>query len=338
MKAIYLNKHGNSATAFETKDAEIPKAGKGELIVKVHSFGLNFADVVARRGLYPEAPKNPAVLGYDVAGTIHALGEGVEGFKIGQRVTALTRFGGYAEYAKTMLEGVAVIPDDLDYATATALATQGCTAYFCAYESVKLHEGDRLLIHAAAGGVGSLLVQMAKHEKCIVYGTASSKKIDFLKSIGVDVPIDYTKDDFSEVIKNTNKRIDIAYDSIGGSTFKKSMKILNAGGRMVTYGAAEQINGNNTNKLRALKTVFSFGIFSPLQLLMTSRAVIGVNMLKIADNRPHIFKHCLDAVVKMAHEGIITPRVDKIFNAKDIVEAHNYLEGRQSMGKVVVEW
>jgi NADPH:quinone reductase-like Zn-dependent oxidoreductase len=338
MKAIYLNKYGNSVTAFETKETEIPQAGKGELIIKVHSFGLNFADVVARRGLYPDAPKNPAVLGYDVAGTIHALGEGVEGFKIGQRVTALTRFGGYAEYAKTMKEGVAVIPDDLDYTTATALATQGCTAYFCAYESVKLHEGDRVLIHAAAGGVGSLLTQMAKHEKCFVYGTASGKKMDFLKSIGVDVPIDYTQQDFSQIIKNAHHKIDIAFDSVGGSTFKKSMKILNAGGRLVTYGAAEQINGNNTNKLRALKTVFSFGIFSPLQMLMMSRAIIGVNMLKIADNRPHIFKHCLDAVVKMAQEGIITPRVDKIFKAKDIVEAHDYLESRQSMGKVVVEW
>ena len=338
MKAIYLTKHGNSATAFETRDAEIPQAGKGELIVNVHTFGLNFADVVARRGLYPEAPKNPAVLGYDVAGTIHAIGEGVEGFKIGQRVTALTRFGGYAQYAKAMQEGVAVIPDSMDFATATALATQGCTAYFCAYQSVKLNAGDRVLIHAAAGGVGSLLVQMAKHEKCIVYGTASGKKLEYLKSIGVDVPIDYTQQDFSEIIKNRKEKIDVAYDSLGGSTFSKSFKILNYGGRIVNFGAAEQINGNNTNKLRALKTVFSFGIFSPLQLLMTSKAMIGVNMLKIADNRPHLFKHCLDEVIRMTAKGIIAPRVDKVFKSSEIAEAHDYLESRQSIGKVAVEW
>ena len=338
MKAIYLTKYGNSATAFETKETEIPTASKGELIVKVHTFGLNFADVVARRGLYPEAPKNPAVLGYDVAGTIHAIGEGVTGFKIGQRVTALTRFGGYAEYAKTMQEGVALIPDSMDFATATALATQGCTAYFCAYESVKLHEGDRVLVHAAAGGVGGLLVQMAKHEKCIVYGTASSKKLDYLKSIGVDVPIDYTQQDFSQVIRDRNERIDVAYDSLGGTTFKKSFKILNYGGRIVNFGAAEQINGNKTNKLGALKTVFSFGIFSPLQLLMTSKAMIGVNMLKIADNRPHLFKHCINEVIRMAAEGIIKPKIDKVFKASDIVQAHEYLESRQSIGKVAVEW
>ncbi len=338
MKAIYLNKYGNSDAVFEIKETEIPIAGKGELIIKVHSFGLNFADVVARRGLYPEAPKNPAVLGYDVAGTVHALGESTKGFEIGQRVTAVTRFGGYAEYAKTIQEGVSLIPDNMDFATATALVTQGCTAYFCAYESVKLHEGDRVLIHAAAGGVGSLLVQMAKHEKCIVYGTASGKKMDYLKSIGVDYPIDYTQQDFNQIIKDSNQRIDVAFDSVGGSTFKKSMKILNAGGRMVTFGAAEQINGNNTNKLRALKTVFSFGIFSPLQLLMTSKAIIGVNMLKIADSCPAIFNRCLNAVVKMAQKGIIQPRIDKVFNAKDIAQAHDYLESRQSIGKVVAEW
>ena len=130
MKAVYLNKYGNSASAFEIKETEMPIAGKGEVVIRVICFGLNFADVVARRGLYPEAPKNPAILGYDVAGFIHAVGEGVEGLSVGQRVVALTRFGGYAEYAKTNIAGVTVIPDSMDFATATALATQGCTAYF----------------------------------------------------------------------------------------------------------------------------------------------------------------------------------------------------------------
>ena len=120
MKAVYLVNYGNSDTAFEIKDAPMAKAAQGEVVIKVACFGLNFADVVARRGLYPEAPKNPAVLGYDVAGTIHEIGEGVTGFTIGQRVTALTRFGGYAEFATTQAEGVAVIADSMDFATATA--------------------------------------------------------------------------------------------------------------------------------------------------------------------------------------------------------------------------
>jgi NADPH:quinone reductase-like Zn-dependent oxidoreductase len=347
MKAVYLKKYGNSDTAFEIKEAPIPKAGKGEVVVKVAHFGLNFADVVARRGLYPEAPKNPAILGYDVGGVIYEVGEGVTQFKIGQRVAALTRFGGYAEYAVTKESGVAVIPDSMDFATATALATQACTAYYCAFESVNLHEGDKVLVQAAAGGVGGILVQMAKHKKCIVYGTASTSKMDYLKSIGVDVAIDYTKEDFVKIIKNYSNTVrkdsfgegvDVIFDSLGGSTFKKGFKLLNPAGRIVTFGAAEQINGNNTNKLQTIKMAINFGIFSPIQLLMTSKAIIGVNMLKIADNREHIFKHCITEVVKMAENGIITPKVDKTFSVEQIAEAHDYLESRQSIGKVTVKF
>ena len=359
MKAIYLTKYGNSADAFETRETAIPKAEHGEVVIKVACFGLNFADVVARRGLYPDAPKNPAVLGYDVAGIISEVGAGVTDFKIGQRVTAMTRFGGYAEYAKANQAGVATLPDTMDFETATIFGAQGCTAYHCAFETVNLHEGDRVLIHAAAGGVGALLVQMAKYKKCIVYGTASTSKMDYLKQIGVDVPIDYTKEDFFEVIKNpevlgmryevptestsnpipqTSNLIDVVFDSIGGQTFKKSFKLLDSGGRIVTFGAAEQMNGNKTSKLSGLKLAFGFGIFSPIQLLMASKAIIGVNMLKIADNRPHIIKRCLTEIIKLTDAGIIKPKIAKVFSADNIVEAHDFLESRQSIGKVVVKW
>ena len=340
MKAIYLNKYGNSATAFETKETAMPTAEKGEVVIKVACFGLNFADVVARRGLYPEAPKNPAVLGYDVAGVIHAVGENVTTLKIGQRVTALTRFGGYAEYAKTTEGGVAVIPDTMNFATATALATQGCTAYYCAYESVVLHRGDRVLIQAAAGGVGGLLVQMAKSKGCIVFGTASTSKMNYLKELGVDVAIDYTKENFSKTIKQhvLGGAIDIAFDSLGGKTFKDSFKLLAPAGRIVSFGTAEQINGNKTNKLGTIKMALNFGFFSPIQLLLGSKAIIGVNMLQIADNRPQVFNHCITEVVKLANQKIIIPKIDKIFSADKIAEAHDYLESRQSIGKVVMAW
>jgi NADPH:quinone reductase-like Zn-dependent oxidoreductase len=336
MKALYLTQYGNSANAFQIRETDMPQANKGEVVIKVHCFGLNFADVVARRGLYPDVPPNPAILGYDVAGTIYAIGEGVMGLTIGQRVTALTRFGGYAEYAKTQQEAVSVIPDTMDFPLATALATQGCTAYFCMYESVKVHAGDNILIHAAAGGVGSLLVQMAKYEKCYIYGTASSKKLDFIKKIGVDEAIDYTKNNFFDIIKD--KKIDIAFDSLGGKTFKKSYNLLRPSGRIVNFGMAEQINGNNTNKIGTLMAAMRFGIFSPIQLLMGSRAIIGVNLLRIADNRPHIFKHCLSNVIDMVAKGIILPHVDKVFAVKDIAQAHDYLESRQSIGKIVMAW
>ncbi|NNF20551.1 MAG: alcohol dehydrogenase catalytic domain-containing protein, partial [Saprospiraceae bacterium] len=155
MKAIYLTKYGDSNKVFDIREVNQPKPAPGQVLIKVEAFGLNFADVIARRGLYPDAPKNPALLGYDVAGTVAGLGEGVSSVNIGDRVSALTRFGGYAEYACTMEEGVAKIPDNMDTALSTALATQACTAYYSAVQCVNLHPDDKVLIHAAAGGVGS---------------------------------------------------------------------------------------------------------------------------------------------------------------------------------------
>ena len=340
MNAIFLKKYGDPEQAFEQRELKIPEAGPGEVTIKVEAFGINFADVLARRGLYPDAPKNPALLGYDVAGTIYQIGEGVNGFSVGQRVTAMTRFGGYAEYAKTVQEGVAVIPDDLDCETATALTTQGCTAYYCAAESVQLHRGDKVLIQAAAGGVGTILVQIAKHKGCYVYGTASTKKQEYLKQIGVDFPIDYKENDFAEVINNHlgASALDVVFDSLGGKIFKKGMKLLGPGGRMVFFGAASQARGSKTSKLGALRVALGFGFWSPIPLIMKSQGLIGVNMLRIADHRPHVLNHCLKEVIKLTDQGVIKPNVGKVFQAEEIAEAHDYLESRRSTGKVVLKW
>jgi len=341
LKSIYLTKHGNSNQAFEIRETPMPDIDDDEVIIEVKSIGLNFADVLARRGLYPDAPKNPAVLGYDVAGLVHSKGKDVLHVEIGQRVAALTRFGGYTEYAKTFSEGVTAIPGHISFEEATALATQGCTAYYCAEESVQLHAGDNVLVHAAAGGVGSLLVQYAKHKGCKVYGTASSKKQDFLRELGVDVPIDYTTQNFDQIITNDlaeGQQLDVIFDSIGGSVFKKGMKILGQGGRMVTFGAASQMDKGKKNLIATLKVGLGFGIFSPIPLLMKSQSIITVNMLRIADHRKNIFKHVFEEVIDLAGKKVLTPRVGKVFTVDQFAEAHEYLEQRKSLGKVVVNW
>ena len=337
MKAIYLNSYGDADKACEIKETEKPRPEKGQVLIKVEAFGLNFADVIARRGKYPDAPKNPAVLGYDVAGTIEALGPDTHEFAIGDRVAALTRFGGYAEYAATMVEGVARIPDNFDTALATALATQACTAYYCAEESVTLNPQDNVLIHAAAGGVGTILVQIAKHRGCTIFGTASTGKMDYLRSIGVDHPIDYTKEDFSSAVSKIlgKDRIDVVFDSIGGKTFRESWKLIGAGGSMVNFGAAAQMDGG---ALKALGMAFNFGLYSPLQLLMKSKSMNAVNMLRIADYKPAVFAKVFNGVMEYARRGIINPTLAKKYNAEDIAEAHAFLESRKSIGKVVLEW
>jgi NADPH2:quinone reductase len=339
MKAIYLTKYGNADKAFEIKETEIPEARPGYVVIRSVSSGINFADIIARRGMYPDAPKNPAVLGYDVSGYVHSIGEGVEGFEIGEKVVALTRFGGYAEYAETMKEAVVKLPDNYDFDQATSLATQACTAYYCAEEMITLHKGDKVLIHAAAGGVGSVLVQIAKHRGCTVFGTASTKKLDYLKELGVDYPIDYTSQDFKAEIESQfgEKCLDVVFDSLGGQVYKNSKKLLAPTGRIVIYGAAEQMK-TVSNKLKILGLAFGFGLTSPINLLMASQGIIAVNMLRVADYKAELFNHVFKNVIQMASQGIINPRLDKVFKAENVADAHEYVESRKSMGKVVLSW
>jgi len=340
MKAIFLKKYGESRDAFEIRDAEMPVAGKGEVLIKVHSSGLNFADVMARRGIYHDAPPLPAVLGYDVAGTIEEIGEGVQGLKKGEMVTAMTRFGGYAEYVSTMAAGVHSIPKGWDSAKATTLTTQACTAVVCAEEALNLYPGDKVLIQAAAGGVGRVLIQLAKHKGCIVFATASTGKQEYLKEMGVDYPIDYLKEDFSVRIPEIlgKEKLDVVFDNLGGKRYKQALNLLGPGGKIVSYGAADQNKGSKTSKWGTIKVGLGFGFHSPIKLVGQSKAMIGVNMLRIADHKPHILKNALQRVIELCDAGIIDPRLDKVFPAEQIADAHDYLESRKSKGKVVINW
>jgi NADPH2:quinone reductase len=337
MKAIYLTNYNDPDKAFEIKEIEKPIPKEYEVLIKVQYSGLNFADVIARRGMYPDAPKNPALLGYDVAGEIEAVGPNVTDFVKGQKVVAMTRFGGYAEYVATSIYGVSALSDDADLAEATILATQACTAYYCAEVVTTLHKGEKVLIQAAAGGVGSLLVRMAKNRGCIVYGTASSGKHDYLKEIGVDYVIDYQSNDFYEILSQGNVKLDVVFDSLGGMAFKKAMKLLAPGGRMVNFGAAEQLYAKS-NKLKLVPMLWGFGLFSPISLLMQSKSIITVNMLRIADFKPLLLHTILQQVVKQAKDGTITLHLDRVFHYSEISNAHSYLESRKSKGKVVIKW
>jgi len=226
MKAIFLVRNGESKEAFEMRDTVLPIPGKGEVVIRVEASGLNYADAMARRGLYKEAPPLPCVLGYDVAGTIHSVGPDTPGFTIGQRVAAMTRFGGYAQYAKTQAAAVIPLNDTMDSGLATALATHALTAVYCTEFAIRLYQGDRVLIHAAAGGVGTLLVQLAKAKGCIVYGSASKQKHTYLKKIGVDFPIDSHAGNTIEEVKKTldGQKLDVVYDNIGGAEFQKRQR------------------------------------------------------------------------------------------------------------------
>ena len=338
MKAVFLVRNGVAASAFSIREIETPRPEAGQVLIKVDAFGLNFADVMARNGMYKEAPPLPCVLGYDVAGTVEEVGSGVNNVKPGDRVTAMTRFGGYAEYAITDARAIAIIPGNLDAGAATAITTQYCTAYFAALEMVNLHPGDKVLIQSGAGGVGTALIQLAKHKGCEIFSTAGSEeKLQYLRSMGVHHPINYTSHDFEKVIKKITggTGVDVIFDAVGGKSVKKGFRLLTSGGRIVCFGAADMSNRNIAGKIKA---ALDFGIYHPVMLMMPSKSMIGINMLRVADDHPHIIKRCLEGVVRLIEEGIFSPAIGKIFPVSEIAAAHEYLEKRKSIGKVAVIW
>jgi NADPH2:quinone reductase len=340
MKAIVLARHGAPRDAFAIEERPDPTAGPGQVRIAVEAFGLNYADVSARQGTYQDAPPVPCVIGYEVVGRIDALGAGVTGVSAGQRVAALTRFGGYATSAVTDARAVVPIPDDLDAGIAAAIPTQGATAYFCAEEMVRLHPGDHVLVQAAAGGVGTILVQLAKRRGCVVYGTAGSDaKLAYLRELGVDHPINYRREDFADAVRRVRGEagLDVVFDSLGGSAVRKGLALLAAGGRIVCLGAAEREAGP-LQILRDARFAASFGFIHPIPLLMRSRSLIGVNMLRVSDERPETLGRALHGIAELVLRGEVRPTVGGRFDASRIAEAHELLGGRGSTGKIVVTW
>ena len=335
--AIYLMRTGSAEKAFERKKQNDPKPAPGQVLIRTEGFGLNFADVVAREGNYPDCPPLPAVIGYDVAGHIEALGEGVTDLNIGDRVTAMTRFGGYAELVVTDARAVAKIPDSLDLTQATSLTTQYIPAWYAAVHHVNLFPGDKVLIHAAAGGVGTALTQIAKWKGCEIFGTAGSEeKLEYIKSQGVDHPINYRTRDFEQEVKKLAPNgIDVVFDAIGGPSVKKGKRLLTAGGRLVLYGAADMTGANVFKKI---KVGLGFGIYHPVQFMMSSTSLIGINMLRIADDRPEVLKRCLQGVIEQVEAGVLNPPKGELYHVDQLAEAHTRLETRKSKGKIALSW
>ncbi|HAS34930.1 MAG TPA: alcohol dehydrogenase [Flavobacteriales bacterium] len=335
MHSISLIRNGSADSAFELREIAVPQIQDGEVLVKVEGFGLNYADVLARKGLYPDCPPLPAVLGYEAVGHIVQYNGSLD-LKEGDRVLAFTRFGAYSEYAITDERAVIKIDDDLGIGEACALVTQYCTAYFSMNVATNAFPGEKVLVHSAAGGVGTAFCQLAKIKGLEVYGTVGSdEKLSYLKEQGVHQGINYRKNNFYEVLKSQNLRMDLVFDPVGGKVFKQSLKLLNYGGRIVTFGAASRSKGN---LFTGLELLFGFGFYSPLKFLMKSQSMLGVNMLRIGDHKPELLANCLSEVVKLTREGKLNPQVDQLFSYKNIAQAHAHLESRNSKGKIAVSW
>jgi len=237
MKAIRIHEFGGSEN-LRVDEIEKPTPGADEVLIKTAAAGINFADTMLRQNKYMFTPPLPFTLGFEVAGTIETVGGNVQNFAVGQRVLATIRGGGYAEYAVADWRTVVPIPDDLDFGKATALLVQGLTAVGLLAD---LKSGQTILIHAAAGGVGSLLVQLAKHKGAKVLGTASTaEKLEKVAGLGADVGINYGESDWTdEVLAATSgKGADLIIEMVGGEIGRQNLKCLATGGTMTVYGAA----------------------------------------------------------------------------------------------------
>ena len=334
MQAIYLVKNGKPKDAFEFRDIQITEPKDDEVGVIVEASGINFADVVARLGQYQDCPPLPAVIGYEAVGRVERVGKDIKTVQKGDRVLVFTRFGGYSQYVLQKENAIAKISEEMDAGKALALATQYSTAYYACAVATNVLPNETVLIHSGAGGVGTALIQLCKLRNAKIYSTAGSEsKLDYLRKQGVDVAINYVKDDFANEIKEP---IDVAFDAVGAENFRKSYKLLNRGGRIVGYGASSMTDAHNV--FSKAKLGLACGLYHPAQLLMESRSMIGVNMLRIADYKPDTLKFCMESVIQLLHDGKIEPHVGKMYAAKDIYQAHEDMENRKTMGKIGIVW
>lgn len=339
-KGIFLVKEGKAEQAFELRQFTLNDPNHEEVLIQVSHFGLNYADVMSRLGLYKDRPPIPCILGYEVVGHIKMLGDSVKGLSIGDKVLAFTKFGGYADHAIADSRAVIKLENDVNEAEATALATQYCTAWMAACHMVNLKKGDRVLVHAAAGGVGTALVQIAKLKGCVVYAAVGSQaKFDFVKKSGADFCFDYRNRDFkADVSKQlSGEKLDVVFDPVGGAVFKKSMNLLGSGGRIVCFGASSW-SDTRGGFFDQIKLLFAFGFLHPIFLMMKSKSVIGLNMLRIAESKPEYLQDTMREVLDHYKMGVFKPEINQVFATEQIAEAHEKLASRNSTGKLVVKW
>ena len=319
-----------------------PPAGPGEIRIAVKAAGINFADTMARVGLYPDAPKPPCVMGYEVSGEVESLGEGVSDFAIGDRVMAGTRFGGQAELVTVPADQVLPLPERLSFEQGAAFPVNYGTAYAALIIMGSLREGDRVLIHAAAGGVGIAATQIARNVGAEIFGTASPSKHDAIRAQGVAHAIDYRGQDFeSEAMRITGgEGVDLIIDALGPTSFRKDYRLLRSGGRVVMYGLSEVTKESGRDIPAALKSLAKMPLatlpwWKSLALMNENKGVFGLNMLKWWD-REGSLDRVTEPLMADLEAGRLEPVVAEAFPFERAGEAHEFIAQRRNVGKVVL--
>ena len=290
MRAVVITKHGDISVLQTQERPDPPPPSPGQVRIAVRAAGVNFADHLARVGLYPDAPKPPCVVGYEVSGTIDAVGDGVDPARVGERVFGGTRFGGYAEIVNVAASDAVPLPDSLSFEQGAAIPVNYTTAWAALHGYGSLRAGERVLIHAAAGGVGIAAIQLAKAAGAVIHGTASPGKHPRLTELGVDRTIDYRRDGWWKGLPP----YDIVLDAIGGKSLKRSYDMLRPGGRLVAYGFSAMQQGDKRSLRIALPQVLpmlrGFNLVKQLSAVRAKLAMLLLAAFNAAVYHTTIFR------------------------------------------------
>ncbi|MFC7059446.1 quinone oxidoreductase family protein [Halovenus salina] len=320
MHAVRVKEYG-SRDVLDVEEVAQPEPDAGEVRIEVTAAGINFADIMQRRGHYQGGPSPPYTPGLEVAGVVDAVGEGV-GREPGDEVVTMLDSGGYAEYVTADAAGLFDIPAGLSFEEAAGFPVQFLTAHNCLHSWGELEAGESVLIHAAAGGVGTAAVQLASEAGAEVFGTASTEeKLALAERLGCDHPINYKEEDFAAVIESESDHgVDLVLDGVGGETSARSLDALKEFGRMVVYGAASGEPG----RLRTDEILFG------------NKTIQGYHLGRATQRQPTRVFEAVPELTELLESGGLEVQFDRSFDLAAVTDAHEYIESRKSSGKVVL--
>jgi NADPH:quinone reductase len=309
---------------------DLPEPGRAEVRVRVLAAGVAYADVLMRRGLYPGTPSPPFTPGYDLVGEVDALGQDVTQFALGQRVGAMTVRGAYSRFAIVPEEFLIPVPESLDPAEAVCLILNYVTACQMLHRIAKVSSGQRILIHGAAGGVGTALLQLGGLHRLTMYGTASKSKQDAIVSAS-GIPIDYHAEDFTKRVRELSPGgVDSVFDAVGGTNWWRSYRLVRRGGALVCYGVSTAVTHGK------IAGAGSFLLLRILKMIPDGRRCVWYNVTNLRKRRPDLFRADLNALLDLLSQRKIQPVIASRLPLREAAQAHEWIEHAKFSGKIVL--
>ncbi len=337
MRQIWIPKVG-LPDILQIQAAPDPAPRTGEVRIRVQTCGINFADIMGRMGIYSDAPEMPYVPGYEVAGVVDIIGQGVPDIREGDPVFAITQFGGYTDMICVPHKQVFKRLEWMSTKDAVALPVNYLTAYMMLVVMGSLHAGEKVLIHAAAGGVGLAALDICRIIGAETFGTASPQKHDFLIERGLTVPIDYRNQDYERVIKDLTggKGVHLVLDPLGGVNWPKNYRLLMPTGRLVHFGMSSIVQGKRRSWLNMMRQIIMLPFYTPLKLMSDDKSVMGVNLAHLWDHID-LPRAWMKQIMSWYDEAIFRPHIDRVFPFEQAAKAHHYLQDRKNVGKVILK-